>query len=311
MPFKTIMVLLNDSSRTEQLLDAASALARQFDAHLVGLYILPTAKIYADVGLVATPMVFEGYRDLFKSKLAEVRKKFEARAKQDGLKAEWRTVNSIFPEIAESAIAHSRSAELVVTSQIDYGPDGSIEQDFVVRLVMESGRPVLIIPRKGSFAPRGEGIAEKAIVGINGTKESTRAMFDALPLLRLVKETRLVWVDPYKESEAAGSVPGAEEAAVLARHGIKAVAEPKFNLLGVQATTNPGTPVLAFAAVLLVGGLMLILLTYTRSVWVRLKSKDDGVEVAVAGRSYTNKAGLEKELKYLLAELKDNLERSA
>ena len=108
MPFKTIMVLLNDSSRTEQLLDAASALARQFDAHLVGLYILPTAKIYADVGLVATPMVFEGYRDLFKSKLAEVRKKFEARAKQDGLKAEWRTVNSIFPEIAESAIAHSR-----------------------------------------------------------------------------------------------------------------------------------------------------------------------------------------------------------
>jgi nucleotide-binding universal stress UspA family protein len=51
-------------------------------------------------------------------------------------------------------------------------------------------------------------------------------MFDALPLLRLVKETRLVWVDPYKESEAAGSVPGAEEAAVLARHGIKAVAEP-------------------------------------------------------------------------------------
>ena len=126
MPFKTIMVLLNDSSRTEQLLDAASALARQFDAHLVGLYILPTAKIYADVGLVATPMVFEGYRDLFKSKLAEVRKKFEARAKQDGLKAEWRTVNSIFPEIAESAIAHSRSAELVVTSQIDYGPDGCI-----------------------------------------------------------------------------------------------------------------------------------------------------------------------------------------
>jgi len=226
MPFKTIMVLLNDSSRTEQLLDAASALARQFDAHLVGLYILPTAKIYADVGLVATPMVFEGYRDLFKSKLAEVRKKFEARAKQDGLKAEWRTVNSIFPEIAESAIAHSRSAELVVTSQIDYGPDGSIEQDFVVRLVMESGRPVLIIPRKGNFAPRGEGIAEKAIVGINGTKESTRAMFDALPLLRLVKETRLVWVDPYKESEAAGLVPGAEEAAVLARHGIKAVAEP-------------------------------------------------------------------------------------
>ena len=226
MPLKTILVLLNDSGRTEQLLDAASPLARQFDAHLVGLYILPAAKVYSDVGMVAAPMVFEGYRDLFKSTLAEVRKKFEARAKQDGLKAEWRTIDSNFPEIAESAIAHSRSAELIITSQIDYGRDGSIERDLVVRLILESGRPVLIIPRKGHFAPHGEGFAEKAIVGINGTKESSRAMFDALPLLRMVKETRLVWVDPYKESGMAGSVPGAEEAAVLSRHGIKAVAEP-------------------------------------------------------------------------------------
>ena len=226
MPLKTILVLLNDSGRTEQLLDAASTLARQFDAHLVGLYILPAAKVYSDIGMVATPMVFEGYRDLFKSKLEEVRKKFEARAKRDGLNAEWRTVDSNFPEIADSAIAHARSAELVVTSQIDYGRDASIERDLVVRLIMESGRPVLIIPKKGHFAPSGEGIAEKAIVGINGTKESSRAMFDALPLLRLVKETRLVWVDPYRKSGEAGEIPGAEEATVLSRHGIKSVAEP-------------------------------------------------------------------------------------
>jgi nucleotide-binding universal stress UspA family protein len=226
MPLKTILVLLNDSGRTQLLLDAASALARQFDAHLVGLYILPAAKVYSDVGMVATPIVFEGYRDLFKSKLEEVRKKFEARAKQDGLKSEWRAVESNFPDIADSAIAEARSAELVITSQIDYGPDGSIERDLVARLVLESGRPVLIIPKKGHFAPRGEGIAGKAIIGINGTRESSRAMFDALPLLRLVKETRLVWVDPYRQRGEAGEIPGAEEATVLSRHGIKSVAEP-------------------------------------------------------------------------------------
>ena len=91
---------------------------------------------------------------------------------------------------------------------------------------MESGRPVLIIPRTGHFAPLGEGIVEKAVVGINGTRESARAMFEALPLLKRVKETRLVWVDPYRQSGEAGEVPGAEEAAVLSRHGLKAVAEP-------------------------------------------------------------------------------------
>lgn len=226
MPLKTILVLLNDSGRTQQLLDAASPLAVQFDAHLVGLYILPAAKVYSDVGMVAAPMVFEGYRDLFKSKLEEVHKKFEARTKQDGVSAEWRAVESNFPEIAGGAIAEARSAELVISSQIDYGPEGSIERDLVVRLIMESGRPVLVIPKKGHFAPRGEGIAEKAIVGFNGTRESSRAMFDALPLLRTVKETRLVWVDPYRQSGEAGEIPGAEEATVLSRHGIKVIAEP-------------------------------------------------------------------------------------
>jgi nucleotide-binding universal stress UspA family protein len=226
MPYKTILVLLNGTNHTQQLLDAASAMARQFDSHVIGLYVLPAAQVYSDVGMLATPMLFEAYRDLFKSKLEEVRKKFEARVKQDGLKAEWRVVDSNYPDVAGSAIVHSHSAELVIACQIDRGPDENIERDLVVRLLMESGRPVLIIPKRGHFAPRGEGIAEKAIVGINGTKESSRAMFDALPLLRLVKETRLVWVDPYTQSREAGEIPGTEEAAVLARHGIKAVAEP-------------------------------------------------------------------------------------
>ena len=226
MTYKTILVLLSDTRRTQQLLDASSAMARQFDAHLIGLYVLPAARVYSDVGMLATPVLFEGYRDLFKSKLEGVRKKFEARVKQDGLKAEWRAVESNYPDIAESAIAHSRGAELVITGQIDRGPDEDIERDLVVRLILESGRPVLIVPKQGRFAPRGEGIAEKAIVGINGTKESSRAMFDSLPLLRLVKETRLVWVDPYRQSREAGDIPGAEEATVLSRHGIKAVAEP-------------------------------------------------------------------------------------
>ena len=56
---------------------------------------------------------------------------------------------------------------------------------------------------------------------------------------------------------------------------------------------------------------MLILLSYARFVWVRVQLKGEGVDVSVAGRSYKNKAGLEKELQYLLAELKDNLERPA
>lgn len=79
---------------------------------------------------------------------------------------------------------------------------------------------------------------------------------------------------------------------------------------GLQVNRDPGTPVVAIAAILLIGGLMLILFSYARSVWIRIDRKDGGVSVSAAGRSYRNSAGLQKELQYLIAELKDMLETS-
>ena len=79
---------------------------------------------------------------------------------------------------------------------------------------------------------------------------------------------------------------------------------------GLQVNRDPGTPVVAAAALLLICGLMLVLFSYTRSVWIRVDQKKDKVLVRVAGQSYKNQAGLEKEIQYLLSELKDNLEKS-
>ncbi|HLZ18949.1 MAG TPA: cytochrome c biogenesis protein ResB [Smithellaceae bacterium] len=84
--------------------------------------------------------------------------------------------------------------------------------------------------------------------------------------------------------------------------------EDKY-LTGLQMNRDPGAPIVAFAAVLLIGGLMLILFSYTRTVFIRIAQKDGGASVAVAGKSYKNSAGLQKEVQYLIAELQDNLEK--
>jgi cytochrome c biogenesis protein len=78
---------------------------------------------------------------------------------------------------------------------------------------------------------------------------------------------------------------------------------------GLQVNRDPGTPVVAAAAVLLIGGLMLILFSYARTIWIRVNRDGDKVLVTIGGRSYKNSAGLQKEIQYLLAELKDNLEK--
>ena len=78
---------------------------------------------------------------------------------------------------------------------------------------------------------------------------------------------------------------------------------------GLQVNRDPGTPVVAVSALLLIGGLMLILFSYARAVWIRVAPSENHVLVAIAGRSYKNQPGLQKEMQYLLAELKDHLEK--
>jgi len=79
---------------------------------------------------------------------------------------------------------------------------------------------------------------------------------------------------------------------------------------GLQVNRDPGTPLVAVAALFLIGGLMLILFFYARQVWIRMDQEKDQLHIRIAGQSYKNKAGLEREVQYLLCELKDNLERS-
>jgi nucleotide-binding universal stress UspA family protein len=222
MSYKTILVSLNDVARADRLTAVASALAVKTDAHVIGHYVIPAVMVYPEVGMALVPSVFEGYRNYFMEREAEVRGKFESRIKADGVRGEWRTVDSPYPDIASSLVDHGRNADLIVVSQIKLGSDTNIELDLVARVLMESGRPVLIVPQTW----KGEAPGSVIVAGFNGTKEAARNLFDAVPLMQGAREVRLVWVDPYKQRLEAGEVPGAEAAAALARHGITAVAEP-------------------------------------------------------------------------------------
>jgi nucleotide-binding universal stress UspA family protein len=87
---------------------------------------------------------------------------------------------------------------------------------------MEAGRPVLIVPLYGNFS----NIGTCVLAGWNATRESSRAIFDAVPLMQAADKVYVCWVDPSKDEDAAGQLPGAEIAATLARHDIKATVEP-------------------------------------------------------------------------------------
>jgi nucleotide-binding universal stress UspA family protein len=224
MTYKTILVSLNNIEQQKALLQVCSIIARKDEAHVVGLYVVPAVQVFSNVE-AATPVVISDYHDYFENRRQATRDHFEAFLNKEGLQGEWHPVNSNSPDVASSTVAEAKKADVVIVSHSQSSPQSGEEKEMLARLVLESGRPVLIVPGKGKITTFKSSLAEKAIVGVNGSRESTRAMFDAIPLLKNCAEVRVVWVDPYKHRDEAGEVPGSEEAALLARHGIKAVAE--------------------------------------------------------------------------------------
>lgn len=221
MSYRTILVSLNDTDRLEEALMLTAGLQDAHGAHVVGLFVIPAMQIYPTIGMEITPDVFEGHRAYFKEQSSHVKDRFDAIIAREGLSAELRVVDSPSPLVADTVIDHGRYADLIVITQVNRDGEEGVELDFDERVVMEAGRPVLVLPRK--TLPK---TLKRVVAGWNGTRESARALFDTLPVLKRAEEVRIIWVDPQRERERAGFLPGAEIATSLSRHGAKTIAEP-------------------------------------------------------------------------------------
>jgi nucleotide-binding universal stress UspA family protein len=213
MSCKTITVCLNEIAAVPRLLEATRALAQRYDAHVRGLYVIPAIQIYGDTGFGTVPVVFDAARLFFEKEMPGVKQKFEAAMKEDGTRFEFQAVQSEVPDITYEVIENSRSSDLIIVASKPESSGDDVEDGFVERLIIGSGRPVLVVPRKGKAAVN----TENVMVAWDGSREATRAVFDALPLLKGSKRVDIVSID----SKLDGTVPGASIAEVLDRHGLK------------------------------------------------------------------------------------------
>ncbi|MBI3447199.1 MAG: universal stress protein [Magnetospirillum sp.] len=117
--------------------------------------------------------------------------------------AEWRPVKGLRP-----LALHARYADLTIMGQTPFGAP-----DHVTDLLMNVGRPLLVVPLHGSFPV----VGQRVLVAWNASREATRAVFDALALL---KKASLVTVMTMDADVDEGRVAGADISLALARHGV-------------------------------------------------------------------------------------------
>jgi nucleotide-binding universal stress UspA family protein len=139
---------------------------------------------------------------------------FEAELERHGIVGEWRVDRT---PSAQDAMIHARYADLVIVGQHDPQTGrSSFATLSVADLALVAGRPVLVVPHAGRFAT----IGERVIVAWNGSREATRAVHDALPLLRAAKSVSVFSIAAQAGESPESRWPGADIAAHLSRHGV-------------------------------------------------------------------------------------------
>ncbi|MEP3655655.1 MAG: universal stress protein [Litorimonas sp.] len=210
---KTILVSLNSPQFFDNNMAMATQIAREYESHIIGLYVVPSAIVYTASYGYGGPINFTELHRFYRSKASEVEGLFIEWVEKEGLSAEWRKTSSLGHFVSDAIIDHGREADLIIL-----GDDNSTNTDvqFEGRIVQSTGRPVLIVPN----STRSDFRIKKAIVGWDGSREAARAAFDAIPLLKMSDKTEITCINAHKERQMSGDTPGSELAKSLSRYSI-------------------------------------------------------------------------------------------
>lgn len=215
MSYKSILVHVDNSRACAARLAVAINLAREFGAHLTGLYLMPGLTvpppyIVAEVG----PDLMQAQEEAAAARAEEAREAFEAATRGTSLATEWRTAEG---GRARSIELHGRYCDLIVLGQADPEDPACVSGGLADKVVLESGRPVLVVPYIGAQRP----LDEYAMVAWNRGREAVRAVNDALPLLQKARKVDVLSINPDPSGE---NIPSSDICLHLARHGVRAEA---------------------------------------------------------------------------------------
>jgi nucleotide-binding universal stress UspA family protein len=149
-----------------------------------------------------------------------------------------------YPNLVKSFTALARAHDLTV---LDTEPVAlAVDRGLIEAVLTDSGRPLIVVP------PGREAFAgARIVVAWDGSAKAARVLHDAQPLLREAKQVELVSVTGEKDLE--NSVPGAEIAPHLTRHGVNVTVMNLPALDGDVAETLRNHATLAHADMIVMG----------------------------------------------------------
>ena len=221
--YKTILIVFRSPDQAERLCLIADGLASMRQSHVLGFHARPGISV--NVGLRGNELRewLDEKRKLIVQQEDNIKAIFEHYASSSGQNWQWRTIDPDLMPGGDTSLELARCSDLVLINRLKHGstlmdPDMTLEQ-----LIFETGRPVIVVPQNFS----GQKIGQRIVVAWNGTREASRAAFDALPLVSNTSADGVRLVCPPIPENSSRQLPqGAALAEALARHGVAPEIKP-------------------------------------------------------------------------------------
>jgi nucleotide-binding universal stress UspA family protein len=227
--FQDLLVYQDGSSASKQALEYASALSHAADGNVTAL-MMTVFNIYgAGYSVEATADLWLASREQTVIEAERLEKHLVERLAKVSPGSELRKIDVFGGEGPDRLAEFGRYADAIVLGWTSGGGDDWQRRLFNASL-FHSGRPVIVVPDefKRPSPPK------RIMIAWSPSEEATRALHEALPLLRNAEAVSVIVVDTFL-TQLEKDNPGVDIARHLARHDIKA--EIKHVPLGSHGVT--------------------------------------------------------------------------
>lgn len=238
MTYKTLMVHLDTSARSNARLSLALALARTYGARLDALFAAFEPRASEFYVMAGTSDYYETHRKLRAQQRGAAERLFHAELARAQVSGIWRAADT---DPVAALMQRGRTADLTIVGQANANdPEAYVAEDFPETVVLGAGGPVLVMPYTGQF----DSIGARVLVAWNGSREAARAVHDAMPFItRAARVTIGAASTTFTPSSSHASC--SDLAAMLGGHGATNVDIARFDRTAAETT---GDALLSYAA---------------------------------------------------------------
>mgnify|MGYP002639303780 CR=1 FL=1 len=213
MNYKDILVYIDDGDSNAERVKAALLLAKFHDAHLTGVTLASVRPRHLKI---ADNKAEIRISQVEAEKRAE---SFVELAEEQGISADSRVITGDMGEAAQKFAQFCRNFDLLMLRQANpQSRNFSLIKEVTQEVLLYSGRPIFFMPYIGAHRIP----CKKAMIAWDGTAPATRAVHDALPMLRQLEEVIILVVQEGKQKTEKGQLLAKNLIKHLARHGVNA-----------------------------------------------------------------------------------------